>query len=387
MPDLFSPILLGDLQLSNRIIMAPLTRMRAKGGLAGPLHVLHYAQRSSPGSLLIQEATVVNETGEPYRFVPKMYTQEHCDSWKPVCQAVHEKGSFIYLQLWHAGRVSRKRLQPNGQAPVSASATRVGAGGDLGKAGDVARALTTQEVKQYIQDYRRAARLAREAGFDGVEIHGANGYLPHQFTESSTNKRDDEYGGSIEKRARFLFEIVAECSKEFPPSRIGVRLSPFGFFNDMFDESPIETYTYILKEMNKYKIGFVHFIEPRLAGDDSEEARAGFSEGETSKRYNKDIVSLKCFQGLYTAGKTMIAGGYTPASGNQVIKDGTYDMVAYGRHYISNPDIVSRMQRGLPLAHYNRKTFYGPNVPNDFSVGYVDYPTWEEDQAAQKAKL
>lgn len=353
---LFTPFNLGTLTLPNRIVMAPLTRNRAtpEGDVPHALNAEYYAQRATAG-LIITEGTQISPEGKGYIQTPGIYSAEQVTGWKRITDAVHAKGGRIFAQLWHVGRVSHTSLQPNGQQPVAPSAITAAtktfvASGFV----DVSapRALETSEIKRVIEDYRKAAENAKTAGFDGIELHGANGYLVDQFLRDGSNKRTDAYGGSVENRTRFLAEILAALTSVWPSDRIGVRFSPFSSFSDMSDSDPMATFSAAIARANDAGLGYIHLIE----GD------TGASR-ELPK--GADLAALrKLFKGAYLANNI-----YDRASAIRAIESGEADLIAFGRPFIANPDLVERLARNAPLNEPQQATFYGGGAE-----GYVDYP-------------
>jgi N-ethylmaleimide reductase len=366
MATLFDPVMMGDIQCSNRIVMAPLTRMRAKmpGNIPHELNAQYYAQRSSAG-LIVSEATQISQQGQGYPLTPGIYTQEQIQGWKLVTKAVHQQGGRIVLQLWHVGRISHRSHQPQGALPVAPSAIKPNGGTYSADFKEVAfetpRALDTQEVKEIVNDYRQAAINAKEAGFDGVEVHGANGYLLDQFLQDGSNQRSDQYGGSIENRARFLLEVVDAVINVWGHKRVGVRLSPYGTFNDMKDSDPIALFSYVIRELDKRHIAYVHLIEPRSSA-------AGMQDGNIPNAPQASVLFRSLFKGVLIS-----AGGHTPQSAQDDVKQGLADAVAFGRLFIANPDLVERIKKGLVLNKYDRTTFYG-----GAQKGYTDYPVFQQ---------
>jgi len=364
---LFQPITIGvanKLTLSHRIALAPLTRRRANiQGVPQPISVEYYGQRASyPGSLLISEATNISQQGTGYPKTPGIYTSEQVEAWKPICDAVHEAKSFLFMQLWHVGRVSHSSLQPNGQPPVSSYAIACSDGEAITIDGalvpyEVPRALTISDIEQVIDDYRIAAQNAKNAGCDGVEIHAANGYLIDQFLHNGINKRTDEYGGSIENRAKLLFRVIEAIQNVYPSDRIGVRLSPFGTFKGTSDSDPTALFTYVCTKLSDYNLAYLHLIEPRVSGsltNDSVDQSATLATSTLRPHYKGVLIG---------------AGGYTPESAKKAVDEGRVDMVAFGRYFISNPDLVKRIENNVPLTPYSRQTFY-----SEGTEGYTDYP-------------
>eukprot|EP00201_Polytomella_parva_P014103 CAMPEP_0175057938 /NCGR_PEP_ID=MMETSP0052_2-20121109/11549_1 /TAXON_ID=51329 ORGANISM="Polytomella parva, Strain SAG 63-3" /NCGR_SAMPLE_ID=MMETSP0052_2 /ASSEMBLY_ACC=CAM_ASM_000194 /LENGTH=389 /DNA_ID=CAMNT_0016323221 /DNA_START=97 /DNA_END=1266 /DNA_ORIENTATION=+ len=359
---LFQPIKVGRMELSNRIVYPPLTRCRALDNIPQAVSAEYYAQRAVPGSLLIAEATAVANTSFGYPCTPGVFSPEQVKAWKPITEAVHKKGAYIYCQIWHVGRASHPEYQPGNVDPVAPSAIAVGAG-EYNKVytskGPVdyptPRALAVEEIKGLVADFAQAAKNAIEAGFDGVEVHGANGYLIDQFFESATNKRTDAYGGSVENRARFGLEVVKAVVDAIGADRVGIRLSPFNNFLDCTDEKPYETFGYVIEKLNSFNLAYLHMVEPRLQG---------FIELEA----NQVKDSLQPFR---KASKTVFigAGGYARDNSAKAVANGDVDMVAIGRHFLSNPDLHKRFLLNAPLNRYDRNTFYTQG-----REGYVDYP-------------
>jgi N-ethylmaleimide reductase len=368
-PSLFSPLELGPYHLKHRLAMAPLTRMRAaKPSLAPrPLNAEYYAQRATPGGLIIAEASPVVATGFGSPGVPGIYSEQQVEGWREVVDAVHNKGGVIFLQLWHVGRVSHSSFQPGGVLPVAPSAVPISA--ELktmtadGKVStyETPRALETGEVAGVIDSFRQAARNALAAGFDGVEIHGANGYLLEQFLQSRTNLRTDRYGGSIENRARLLQEITQAVIEVWGANRVGVRLSPYGIANDSGEADPMPHYTQLIQSLNPLGLAYLHFIEPRSSG-----------AGRAEVNHQNVPSAMVLFRPIWN-GVLISAGGFTGEAAEAAISAGHADAIAFGRIFISNPDLPRRLREGLPLTPYNRKTFYGGE-----EAGYTDYPVYDE---------
>ena len=367
---LFTPLALGPLTLRHRVVMAPLTRMRASpdGNRPTALNAEYYAQRASPGGLLIAEATPVSWQGHGHPGVPGLHTDAQQAAWRRVTDAVHAKGGFIFLQLWHTGRVSHSSHQPGGGPPVGPSA--IAAQGTVMDAqwrsvpAEVPRALATEEMPALVDSWRQAAARAMQAGFDGVEIHGANGYLLEQFLQAHSNQRTDRYGGSIENRCRLHLEIAAAVAGEIGADRTGMRLSPWGISNDSRDDDPMPTYSHLVRGLAALKLVYLHLVEPRVSGVGKAD---GVREGQPS--------ATEAFRALWP-GVLIAAGGFDRAGALQAVAQGGVDAVAFGRHFISNPDLPRRLQIGAPLTHYHRPTFYGGG-----EVGYTDYPTLDPQPA------
>lgn len=352
---LFQPFKAGELQLQNRIVMAPLTRSRAgDGNVPQEINRLYYEQRAGAG-LIITEATQISPLGQGYISTPGIHTREQIAGWKRITDAVHAKGGTIVMQLWHVGRISHPDF--HGQQPVAPSAIAPRHmqtyTADGLKPIPEPRALSLSEIQAVINDYRQGAINAREAGFDGVEVHGANGYLLDQFLEDGTNHRDDDYGGPVENRARLLLEVMDAVIEVWGRGRVGVRLSPGGSFNDMSDSSPQETFAYAVKEINKRGPAYLHLIEvPQQQGE--------HPVPDLSHRY---------FRSLFE-GALMVANEYTLDKACRVINDGSADLVAFGKLFIANPDLVERFRRDAPLNEPDPSTFYGGT-----EKGYIDYPS------------
>jgi N-ethylmaleimide reductase len=368
-PHLFSPLKVGPYQLEHRLMMAPLTRMRAaKPSLAPrPLNAEYYAQRTTPGGLIIAEASPVIATGFGSPGVPGIYTEQQIKGWREVVDAVHAKGGTIFLQLWHVGRVSHSSFQPGGVLPVAPSAVPISP--DLktltadGKVTtyETPCALETGEIPNIVEAFKQAARNAMEAGFDGVEIHGANGYLIEQFLQSRTNLRTDRYGGSIEKRTRLLLEITQAAIEVWGANRVGVRLSPYGVANGSGEPDPMPLYSHVIKSLDPLGLAYLHFIEPRSSG-----------AGRAEVNHQNVPSAMVLFRPIWS-GVLISAGGFTGETAEAAIGEGHADAIAFGRIFISNPDLPRRLQHGYPLTPYNRATFYGGE-----EAGYTDYPVYDE---------
>jgi N-ethylmaleimide reductase len=367
-PHLFSPLKVGPYQLRHRLMMAPLTRMRAaRPSLAPrPLNCEYYAQRTTPGGLIIAEASPVMTTGFGNPGVPGIYSEEQIKGWRAVVDAVHAKGGVIFLQLWHVGRVSHSSFQPGGALPVAPSAVAISADYKTlsaeGKpaAYETPRALETSEVSGVVEAFRQAARNAKAAAFDGVEVHGANGYLIEQFLQSRSNQRTDQYGGSIENRVRLLMEVTQAVVEVWGADRVGVRLSPYGVANDSGEADPMPLYTHAIQSLDALGLAYLHFIEPRSSG-----------AGRAEVNHQNVPSAMVLFRPIWK-GVLISAGGFTGESAEAAIADGHADAIAFGRIFISNPDLPRRLQHGHPLTPYNRATFYGGE-----EKGYTDYPAYE----------
>jgi N-ethylmaleimide reductase len=360
---LFEPYKLGPITLSNRTVMAPLTRNRAVAGFVpNPLAVEYYAQRASAG-LLITEASQISQQGQGYQDTPGIYSKEQIAGWKKVTDAVHAKGGKIFIQLWHVGRISHTSLQPDGGAPVSASAIKAKGKTYVNNTfteTSEPRALELSEIPGLIEDYRIAAKNAIEAGFDGVEIHAANGYLLEQFARDSTNKRTDEYGGSIENRARLILEVTRAIVKEIGADRTGIRLSPVTPANDTAaDSNPQKLFDYIVDGLSAEKLVYLHVVEGATGGPRD---IAPFDYASLRKR----------FKGTYIGNN-----GYDLALAEKVLAADEADLIAFGKPFISNPDLVERLKTGAVLNKPDQATFYGGGAK-----GYTDYPTLAETKQA-----
>lgn len=354
MSDLFSPVKLGSIAMSNRMVMAPLTRNRSSmEGVPQEMNVTYYEQRATAG-LIITEATPISPMGHGYPLLPGIYTDAQVAGWKKVTDAVHAKGGKIVIQLWHVGRISHPTLL-NGSTPVAPSAVK-----PAGKAftfnGLVdyvePRALDASELPGIVSDYVQASKNAIKAGFDGVEIHSANGYLLDQFLRDGSNKRSDIYGGSIENRARFLMEVTKAVVNTIGSDKVGLRLSPVNPFNDMKDTNPQALFNYVTEQLNQFKLAYLHVVEGGIHG------------GGVADPFDFDAMRKLC-DSPYMANLS-----YDKARGNAAIESGHADAVAYGVPFISNPDLVERFRQDAPLNKADSKSFYGGT-----EKGYTDYPT------------
>jgi N-ethylmaleimide reductase len=360
-PNLLSSYQLGTLSLKNRVVMAPLTRSRAgKERMPNSLMAEYYAQRSGAG-LIITEATTISLQGNGWQHTPGIYNDEQTEAWKPIVNAVHQQQTPIFMQLWHTGRASHSSFQVNEQLPVAPSAIAI-TGDDMdtpkGKQPhETPRALETQEIPQIVEDYRLAALRAKLAGFDGVEIHAANGYLIDTFLQSKTNHRKDLYGSSLPNRYRFLKEIVEAILTVFPAERVGVRLSPNGVFNDMGSPDFRETFVYVAQELNQYGLAYLHLLDGLAFG---------FHElGEP--------MTLAEFRSIFD--RTLIGNcGYTQETAEAAIADGNADLIAFGRDYINNPDLAERFANGWKLnPSAKQETWYSFDAE-----GYTDFPAYRD---------
>jgi N-ethylmaleimide reductase len=360
---LFDPYKLGAITLSNRAVMAPLTRNRALAGMVpNPLAVEYYGQRASAG-LLVTEASQVSQQGQGYQDTPGIYSKEQIAGWKKVTDRVHERGGHIFIQLWHVGRISHVDLQANGQAPVAPSAIRAKGktfvGGTFADVSEP-RALELAEIPGIIESFKRGAANALEAGFDGVEIHGANGYLLDQFAKDGANKRTDAYGGSIENRAKLMLEVSREVSAIAGAERTGIRISPVTPANDVSDSNPQPLFDHIVDQLNALKLTYIHVIEGATGGPRD---IAPFDYASLRKRFKQTY---------------MANNGYDFALANKMLESGAADLIAFGKPFISNPDLVERLKSGAPLNEWDKNTFYGGGAK-----GYTDYPALGKSQAAE----
>lgn len=353
--DLFTPVTMGDMILANRIIMAPLTRSRAAiGDVVYDLHAEYYAQRASAG-LIISEATQISQQGKGYAFTPGIYSDEQTAGWKQVTKAVHEAHGLIFAQLWHVGRISHPDLQLNGALPVAPSAIQ-----PIGQAFTetgfkpfvMPRALATNEIPGIIQQYAHAADCAKKAGFDGVEIHAANGYLLDQFIRDKTNHRTDAYGGSLENRTRLVMEVLEAITAIWPSNRVAIRFSPVSKVNDIDDSNPMQTFSYLVNAINRFKLGYLHCVEGTTIGP----------------RDIPEDFSFKRLRQLFT-NSYMANNGYDLELALKAREDNTADLIAFGRAYLGNPDLVKRLQMNAPLVEVPKALWYGGGAK-----GYTDWP-------------
>jgi len=350
--DIFSPVPIGSLRLKNRLVMAPMTRNRAgEGNVPQDLNTKYYEQRAGAG-LLITEASQISPQGVGYPGTPGIHSKEQVEGWKKVTQAVHKKGGLIVIQLWHVGRISHPSLQPDGAQPVAPSAIKP-EGSAFTLKGlvpfETPRALATEEIPKIVAQYSRAAKLAMDAGFDGVEIHAANGYLLDQFIRDGSNRRKDQYGGSLENRLRFLKEVTEAVTTAIGAARVGVRISPENTFNDMKDSDPQATFNAAARMLGSYGLAFLHVVE----GD--------FVTGKSLLNYHE---LKKIFKGPYMAN-----GGYDLDRARKSLKNRDADLISIGKLFLANPDLVDRFKKGAPLNTPDETTFYGGDAK-----GYTDYP-------------
>ena len=361
MSKLFSPIRIGAFDLSHRVVLGPMTRMRANlpGNVPNGSMATYYGQRASQGGLLITEATYISPTGNGGYASPGIVTDAQVAGWRKIVDAVHAKGAKILLQLWHAGRQSHVDLQPNGQAPVAPSAIQADVRVLLASGpaiGSMPRAIELAEIPDLVEAYRSGAERARQAGFDGVELHGANGYLIDQFLQDNSNRRTDAYGGSVENRARFLLEVVDAVKSVWGGERVGVRIGPSNKFGGMGDSQPDVTFSHVGRALASFGLAYLHVIEPRVTGNVSDE--------------NPPVAS-GLLRPLFD-GPVIAAGGFDAADADAILTRGDADLVAFGRHFLANPDLPERLRRNLPLNPYDRDTFYYGGTK-----GYADYPAYD----------
>jgi N-ethylmaleimide reductase len=355
--NLFSPVKLGAYTLPNRMVMAPMTRLRAIETIPQPIMATYYTQRASAG-LIITECTMVSPLSYGYINCPGIYSPEQVAGWKAIADAVHAQGGRIFLQLWHSGRISHPSLL-GGERPVAPSA--IAATGTLhtpeGKRSlETPRALETHEIPEIVEQFRKGAENAMTAGFDGIELHGAFGYLIDQFLQDGSNQRTDEYGGSIENRAKFLLEVVAAVASVWGADRVGIKLSPSNTFYGMYDSNPKATFSYVLNALNRFNLAYVHLMEPNEVDLDT-----------------RDVLHpvTPLFRPIYK-GTLITNGGYDKETGNSILASGDADLVSFGKLFLANPDLPKRFELNAPLNTPDPKTFYAPN-----EKGYTDYPFFE----------
>jgi N-ethylmaleimide reductase len=352
---LLTPFTIGDIELKNRMIMAPMTRNRAgEGNVPSKLMAKYYEQRAGAG-LIITEASQISPQGMGYPATPGIYSKEQVDGWKQVTDAVHAKGGKIYIQLWHVGRISHPDFH-EGALPVAPSAVKP-AGQAFTYEGlkdfVTPRALEVEEIKQIVQDYKHATQNALDAGFDGVEIHAANGYLIDQFLVDKTNLRTDEYGGWVENRGRFLFEVLDAILQVCDSSKVGIRLSPSGLFNDMGDSNPSAIFDYVIEKLNAFDLAYLHLIEPLMPVDELPQMKKNVGD----------------YYGKQYKGVRMVNGGFTKETGHEAVSSNKAELVSFGVPYLANPDLEKRFEKDVELNTADQETFYGGN-----EVGYTDYP-------------
>jgi N-ethylmaleimide reductase len=368
---LFSPVQIGPITLAHRVVMAPLTRSRSlqPGDIPSDLMREYYTQRASEGGFIISEATSISITGRGWLGAPGLYSDEQVEGWKKITAAVHAKGCHMFSQLWHTGRSSHFEMT-GGEAPVSASvnpaywedASHVVSTPSGWVKPSPHRALDIAEIPGIIEDYRKAAERAKAADFEGVELHGANGYLIDQFLQDGSNHRTDAYGGSIENRSRLLLEVVEGLVSVWGGERVAVRIGPSGTWNGMSDSNPQALFDYVADQLNRFGLAYLHIIEPRIKGNVlAAEGQAPIASEQLRKIFK---------------GKIIAAGGFEPDSAEAIVEKGDADLVTFGRYFISNPDLPKRIKLGLPLNDYDRATFYTFDAH-----GYTDYPFYSEQAA------
>ncbi|RLN44542.1 hypothetical protein BBO99_00008869 [Phytophthora kernoviae] len=369
LPKLFTAATLGGkkpaVQLKHRVVMAPMTRLRmGDDGVPGPIIVEFYTQRATDGGLLVTEGVNISPTARGYYGAPGIYNEDQVAGWKAVTESVHAKGGKIFAQLWHTGRVGHPLNQPDSQLPVCPSAVSMEGVHSLAPTREgrlphpVPRALETDEIPEIVADYKKAALYALEAGFDGVEIHGANGYLIEQFLCDSVNKRTDKYGGSVENRARIVFEVVEAILSGVDSSKVGIRLSPYGTAFGCTDTASGELFSHVIEKLNDYDLAYLHLVEPRGIQVPASDAPKGGILPIFRKTYKGVIIT---------------ASGYDRAEAIEVVEEGKTEFVAFARDFISNPDLVDRLQKDDKLNERDMHTVYLPlGVP--FETGYTDYP-------------
>ncbi|KAJ7949722.1 12-oxophytodienoate reductase [Quillaja saponaria] len=373
---LLTPYKLGNFNLSHRVVLAPLTRQRSYGNVPQPRAILYYSQRTSKGGLLISESNSVSDTAQGYPDTPGIWTKEQVEAWKPIVDAVHDKGGIFFCQLGHYGRVSNTGYQPNGQAPISSTdkllSPQIRSNGIDVAHFTTPRRLRTDEIPLIVNDYRLAARNAIEAvvvtgcysylryfdtyhhvGFDGLEIHGAHGYLIEQFMKDKVNDRMDNYGGSLENRCRFALEVVEAVANEIGAERVGVKLSPFSDYGEAGDSNPKALGLHMVESLNKYDIAYCHMAEPRMK-----------TVADKVECPDSLLPMRKAFKNTF-----LVVGGYDREAGNKAIAENCADLVVYGRLFLANPDLPRRFELNAPLNKYNRETFY----TSDPIIGYTDY--------------
>ncbi|MEI9983813.1 MAG: alkene reductase [Aliidongia sp.] len=369
---LFTPVQIGPIALKHRVVMAPLTRSRSQqpGDIPGDLMLEYYRQRASEGGLIISEATPISITARGWLGAPGLYSDEQVEGWKRITAAIHSKGGFIFSQLWHTGRSSHVEMTGGptpGTASVDPSYWQDPSHLVSAPSGWVQpsphRALELSEIAGIVEDYRRAARRALAAGFDGVELHAANGYLIDQFLQDGSNKRADAYGGSIENRARLLLDVVEVLVSVWGGDRVAVRIGPNGRWNGMSDSNPEALFGYVAEQLNRFGLAYLHIIEPRVKGN------VVIAHGQAP-------IAAEQLRKIFK-GRIIAAGGFEPDTAEAVVTKGDADLVAFGRYFVSNPDLPRRIRLGLPVTDYDRDTFYTFDAR-----GYTDYTIYEERAVA-----
>ena len=369
MSKLFSPLNVGSLSLKHRVVMPPLTRLRSNpDDSPSDMMVTHYGQRASNGGLVIIEAAAVSRTGNGYQGAPGIYDDLQIPGFRRIAEAVHAKAGLVFAQLIHVGRTSHVSLQPGGAAPLAPSVVpftgHAFVKGEFVPASPM-REITREEIAGIVEDFRQASERARAAGVDGVEIHSANGYLLDQFLQDGSNKRTDEYGGSVENRARFLLEVTKAAISVWGPNRVGVRVGPSGTFNEMHDSNPEALFGYVASRLNELPLAYLHIIEPRIAGDVSKE-----------NAENDAPVAAATLRKFYR-GTLLVAGGFTRNSAEEILARGDADLVAFGRFFTSNPDLPERLRNDWPLTPYDRSAFWGGTEKS-----YIDFAPFNAEEEA-----
>lgn len=367
---LFTPVQIGPVALKHRVVMAPLTRSRSQqpGDVPSELMLEYYTQRASDGGFIIGEATAISPAARGWYGAPGFYSDEQVAAWKRITDAVHAKGGYMFGQLWHTGRSSHVSMA--GRDPVSASVDptywanpdHLVSTPDGWSQPSPHRALEIEEIPGIVEDYRKAAEHAKAAGFDGVELHAANGYLIDQFLQDGSNKRTDRYGGGIENRARLLIEVVEALASVVGGDRVAVRIGPSGRWNGMSDSDPQALFGHVAEQLNRFGLAYLHVIEPRVKGN------VVIEEGQAP-------VAAQYLRRIFR-GPIMAAGGFEPETAEAVVESGDADLVTFGRYFVSNPDLPSRIEKGLPLSPYDRDTFYTFD-----ERGYTDYPAFRGSTA------
>lgn len=367
MPTLFEPIQLGSLVLANRIFMAPLTRTRAgDDGVPSEFAATYYSQRASAG-LIVTEATQISPMGKGYSNTPGIHSPEQVRGWRQIVKSVHNSGGRIFLQLWHVGRISHSSLLPNNAQPVAPSAIRANAYTHIATGGAQVSepvALTESGIRETLADYRQAAANAKEAGFDGVEVHAANGYLVDQFLRTGTNQRTDEYGGSAANRVRFLAEVLERVLEVWDRNQVGVRISPMVSFNDMSDDNPRETFSVAIERLNGFGLGYLHVVEA----------------AQDVKGDNAESIALSAYLRTLWKGLYIVNGGYDGPRGEVAVRSGHADAVAFGRTFLANPDLPRRLKLRAVLNEPDPTTFYGGGAD-----GYTSYPALDSIKGDRSA--
>jgi N-ethylmaleimide reductase len=372
---LFQPFQLGPYKLRHRMLMAPLTRSRSRqpGNIPSAMNACYYQQRAS-AALIISEATQISAQGQGYAWTPGIHTPDQVEGWRLVTEAVHKAHGLIFMQLWHVGRISHPSLQPDGMLPVAPSAIKPKGEAfienDNGEGVLVPfvtpRALETEEIPYVVGQYVRGARNALAAGFDGIEVHAANGYLLDQFLNSETNRRTDQYGGAVENRSRLLLEVVDQVSGIWPPERVGVRISPLGALNDIADHHPEETFGYVAEKLSERGLAYLHMVNPAIAA-----IERGAEPDE------REIRMLDVIREKYR-GPLILAGGFSHEIAEAWLEQGRADLIAFGRKFLANPDLPERFRRRARLNADDPATYYG-----GAATGYVDYLTLAQERGEQ----